>query len=65
MFGDPGGVADGLWVGVPRVGSFGLAIGELLGLPERLAFLLKKKKNITSVLGRYLSLQSPDMRKQW
>lgn len=36
MEGDPGGVAEGLWVG-PRAGILALDIGELLGLLDRLA----------------------------
>lgn len=40
MEGDPGGVAEGLWVG-PLVGILALDIGELLGLLERLALRLE------------------------
>lgn len=41
MLGDPGGVAEGLWDGVPLTGRRGLRIGEELGLPVKLAFRLK------------------------
>lgn len=40
MEGDPGGVAEGLWVG-PLAGILALDIGELLGLLERLALRLE------------------------
>lgn len=44
IHGEPGGVADGLCDGVLLTGSLGLVTGELLGLPDKLAFLLKQNK---------------------
>jgi hypothetical protein len=41
LLGDPGGVADGLCGGIRRRDICGLVTGELLVLPDRLAFLLK------------------------
>lgn len=49
MAGDPGGVAEGLWVG-PRAGILTLDIGELLGLLDKLAFRLERDTIYKNVL---------------